>query len=148
MGPATPATAVSRWTPRARSSPRPGDPVLSDGGAPLSVDPTKGAPLIGADGTITQGKQTAGKIGVVSFASQAALQKDGGGYFENVSNLGAQPAQSTKIEQGMVESSNVNPIAQITRLIEVSRAYEQIANIMDGNSSLYSDAIQRLGKVN
>jgi len=42
----------------------------------------------------------------------------------------------------------VNPIAQITRLIEVSRAYEQIANIMDGNSSLYNEAVQRLGKVN
>jgi flagellar basal-body rod protein FlgF len=125
-----------------------GDPVLGDGGSPVTIDPTKGAPLIGPDGTITQGKQTAGKIGVVRFSSQAALQKDGGGYFENVSNLSAQPAQDTKIEQGMVESSNVNPITQITRLIEVSRAYEQIANIMDGNSSLYSEAIQRLGKVN
>lgn len=125
-----------------------GDPVLSDGGAPLALDPTKGAPLIGADGTITQGNQTAGKIGVVRFASQAALQKDGGGYFENVSNIASQPAQGSKIEQGMVESSNVNPIAQITRLIEVSRAYEQIANIMDGNGSLYNEAIQRLGKVN
>ena len=70
------------------------------------------------------------------------------GYFENVSNLGSQPAQDTKIEQGMVESSNVNPITQITRLIEVSRAYQQISNIMDGNGSLYEQAIQRLGKVN
>ena len=125
-----------------------GDPVLSDGGAPLSIDPTKGPPLFGPDGTVTQGKQIAGKIGVVRFASQSALQKDGGGYFENVSNLGSQPAQDTKVEQGMVESSNVNPIAQITRLIEVSRAYEQIANIMDGKSSLYNEAVQRLGKVN
>ncbi len=125
-----------------------GDPVLGDGGAPVSIDPTKGPPLIGADGTISQGAQTSGKIGVVRFASPSALKKDGGGYFENVSNLGSQPAQDTKIEQGMVESSNVNPITQITRMIEVSRAYQQISNIMDGNGSLSEQAIQRLGKVN
>jgi flagellar basal-body rod protein FlgF len=122
-----------------------GDPVLGDGG-PLTVDPTKGPPLIGPDGTVVQGKQSVGKISVVRFASLSALQKDGGGYFENVSNIGSQPAQDTKVEQGMVENSNVNPITQITRLIEVSRAYEQISNIMDGNSSLYNEAIQRLGK--
>lgn len=125
-----------------------GDPVLSDGGSPVSVDPTKGALLIGPDGTVTQRNQIAGKIGVVRFASLAALQKDGGSYYQNVSNIGSQAAPDTKIEQGMVESSNVNPVSQITRLIEVSRAYEQISNIMDGNSSLYNEAIQRLGKVN
>jgi flagellar basal-body rod protein FlgF len=126
-----------------------GDPVLSDGGAPISIDPTKGAPLIGEDGTVTQGgAQIAGKIGVVRFASLSALQKQGDGYYANVSNLGSQPATDTKIQQGMIEDSNVNSITQITRLIEVSRAYQQIANIMDQTGSVYDESIQRLGKVN
>ena len=125
-----------------------GDPVLADGGSPVALDPTKGEPLIAEDGTISQKGQVVGKIGVVRFASQGALQKAGGGYFQNVSNLAPQPAQDTKIAQGMIEGSNVNPISQITRLIEVSRAYEQVANMMDQTSSLSDQSIQRLGKVN
>lgn len=125
-----------------------GDPVLSDGGSPITIDPTQPTPVIGADGTVTQGSLVAGRIGVVSFASLAALQKSGHGYYQNVSNIAAQAAPSTKVEQGMVENSNVNPINQITRLIEVSRAYEQISNIMTQTGSAYDEAIQRLGKVN
>jgi flagellar basal-body rod protein FlgF len=125
-----------------------GDPVLSEGGSPIAIDPTKPPPLIGQDGTVTQGQQIAGKIGVVNFTSLTALQKVGGGYYQNVSNIGSQAAPSTKVEQGMIENSNVNPITQITRLIEVSRAYEQIANIMTQTGSVYDESIQRLGKVN
>ncbi|HUO21035.1 MAG TPA: flagellar basal-body rod protein FlgF [Caulobacteraceae bacterium] len=125
-----------------------GDPVLSDGGSPIVIDPTKPAPVIGEDGTVAQGLQVVGKIGVVRFASLSALQKQGGGYYQNVSNIGPQPATDTKIQQGMIEDSNVNPITQITRLIEVSRAYQQVANLMDTSGSVYDEAIQRLGKVN
>jgi flagellar basal-body rod protein FlgF len=125
-----------------------GDPVLSDGGSPITIDPTKPPPAIGADGTISQGGAVVGRVGVVRFASLSALRKQGGGYFQNVSNIGSQPATDTKIQQGMIEDSNVNPITQITRLIEVSRAYQQIANLMDQTGSVYDESIQRLGKVN
>ena len=124
-----------------------GDQVLSDGGAPIALDPTKPSPMIGPDGTVVQGNQIAGKIGVVRFTSLTALQKSGGGYLQNVSNATAQPATSTRIQQGMVESSNVNSVTQMTRLIEVSRAYQQIANMMDQTGSVYDESIQRLGKV-
>jgi flagellar basal-body rod protein FlgF len=125
-----------------------GDPVMGDGGSAITLDPTKGPPLIGADGTVSQNGQPVGKIGVVRFASNAALQKSGGGYYQNSSNLAAQPAPDTKIEQGMVESSNVEPISQMARLMAVSRAYEQVANMMDQTGALSEQAIQRLGKVN
>jgi flagellar basal-body rod protein FlgF len=125
-----------------------GDPVLSDGGSPITLDPTKPPPSIGPDGTIAQGGSVIGKIGVVRFASLAALQKAGGGYFQNVSNIGSTPAPDTKIQQGMIEGSNVNPIQQISQMIEVSRAYEQISNMMNQTGSIYDESIQRLGKVN
>ena len=49
--------------------------------------------------------------------------------------------------QGMIETSNVQPIAQITRLIEVSRAYESIAHMMDQTADLSGQTIDRLGRV-
>ena len=47
----------------------------------------------------------------------------------------------------MLEGSNVNPILEITRMIEVSRAYEQIAKMMDANADLSRSAVERLGRV-
>ena len=125
-----------------------GHSVLNASGSEITLDPNQPAPTIGEDGNISQGPGSIGKIGVVRFASQGALQKAGGGYYQNVSNLGSQPAPDTKIEQGMIEGSNVNSITQITRLIEVSRAYEQISSMMDQTGSLSEQSIQRLGKVN
>jgi flagellar basal-body rod protein FlgF len=48
----------------------------------------------------------------------------------------------------MTENSNVDPIQQMTQLIAVSRAYEQVANMMSQTGSLADESIQRLGKVN
>ncbi len=53
-----------------------------------------------------------------------------------------------KIEQGMIENSNVDPIQQMTKMVAVSRAYEQVANMMSQTGSLSDESIQRLGKVN
>jgi flagellar basal-body rod protein FlgF len=48
----------------------------------------------------------------------------------------------------MIENSNVDAIQQMTRMIAVSRAYEQVAGMMDQTGSTSDEAIQRLGKVN
>ena len=123
-----------------------GDTVLGDGGA-ITLDPLKGAPSISADGTVSQQGQTVGKIALVNFSSLAALSKDGNGLYSNSSNLQPQPTTTAQIRQGMLEQSNVQGITQITRLIEVSRAYENISQMMDQTAQLSSSAIDRLGKI-
>ena len=123
-----------------------GDPVQGDGGD-IVLDPTKGPPKVASDGTVSQQNQQVGKISVVTFASLSALTKEGDGYYGNDSNLQPQPADGALVRQGMLESSNVEPITQITRLIQVSRAYENIANMMDQTSQLSSSAVDRLGKL-
>jgi flagellar basal-body rod protein FlgF len=123
-----------------------GDPVQGDGGD-IVLDPLKGSPKVAADGTVSQENQTVGKIGVVTFSSLSALAKDGDGYYRNDSNLQPQAAPDALVRQGMLESSNVEPITQITRLIQVSRAYESIANMMDQTGQLSSSAVDRLGKL-
>jgi flagellar basal-body rod protein FlgF len=124
-----------------------GDAVLDSGGAEITLDPTKGRPMLGQDGTISQQGQIVGKIGVVRFASLSALSKDGNGVYRNDSNLQPQPATDARLMQGMLETSNVQPIEQISRLIEVSRAYESIAHMMDATADLSGQTIDRLGRV-
>ena len=123
-----------------------GSAVQGDSGD-IVIDPQKGPPRIAADGTVSQGNQTVGKLALVTFSSLTALAKDGNGLYRNVSNLQPQPADKSHVRQGMLESSNVEPITQITRLIEVSRAYENIANMMDQTGQLSTQAVDRLGRV-
>jgi flagellar basal-body rod protein FlgF len=126
-----------------------GDPVLSNGGQPIRIDPTKTAPTISHDGTISQDGVIAGKVGVFKVADRAQLDKTEGGVFDPTTN-GQTPTVDTKttVEQGMIENSNVDAIQQMTRMIAVSRAYEQVSNMMDQTSSTSDESIQRLGKVN
>jgi flagellar basal-body rod protein FlgF len=130
-----------------------GDPVQSASGGAILIDPLKSPPLIASDGTITQtdprtGTSTvAGKIGVVSFANRSGLQKIGNGQYANVSNLPSQPAKGVVVIQGSLENSNVNSVLEMTRMIAVSRAYEQIANMMSQTGDTSDQSIQRLGHV-
>ncbi len=129
-----------------------GDPVLDASGSPISLSVSGGPASIAADGTISQAlpgqaqSQIVGKLGVVSFASLSALSKAGNGLY---TNNGAAPSPSTKsmIHQGMLESSNVQPILQVTDLIRISRAYDQLSSVMNNTADLSSRSIQRLGSV-
>jgi len=124
-----------------------GDPVQGTGGD-ITLDPKKGAVSIGDNGVISQAGVAVGKLSVVTFDSLAALSKDGGNNYRNDSNLTPQPSTTALVKQGMLEASNVQPITQITRLIEINRAYDAIASMMSSTASLSSNAIQRLGAVN
>ncbi|HUZ12681.1 MAG TPA: flagellar basal-body rod protein FlgF [Caulobacteraceae bacterium] len=122
-----------------------GDPVQGDGGT-IVIDPTKGAVSISATGIVSQAGQTVAKLALVSFADLSALSKDGSGLYSNVSNLTPTPAAGALVRQGMLEGSNVEPVVQITRLIEISRAYEAVTNLINATSALSKTAIQQLGQ--
>jgi flagellar basal-body rod protein FlgF len=125
-----------------------GNPVLDEGGGEITVDPLLGPVSIGKDGTMSQGAVRVGKIGVVLADDLAALRKDGDNLYRNTSNTTLQQAPSAIVHQGMLESSNVQSVVQITKLIEVQRAYESMAKMMDNTAELTRSAVERLGKAN
>jgi len=128
-----------------------GDAVQGASGD-IVLDPSKGAVSVSATGVVSQGigntSQVVGQLTPVTFSDLSALQKDGDNLFENTSNLTPQPASSALIQQGMLEGSNVNPLLQMTRLIQVSRAYDAISNMMNNTADLSNRTIQRLGATN
>jgi flagellar basal-body rod protein FlgF len=124
-----------------------GNAVLQGGGQPIQVDPTKTTPQIAHDGTVSQDGQVLGKIGVFTVADRSALTKTGGGLYDP----GAQTPTTdpnTAVQQGMIETANVDAIQQMTRMISVSRAYEQVTSMMDATGTASDQSIQRLGRVN
>jgi len=125
-----------------------GDPVADDGGGQIVLDPLKGEVTVAADGTVSQGTDRVAKIGVYQFANLGALEKTGDNLYKNSSNQQPTPATAAKVRQGMLEGSNVNSILEITRMIEVSRAYEQTSQMMSSQADLSRNSVARLGRVN
>jgi flagellar basal-body rod protein FlgF len=137
--------------PQGRLTTQSGDPVLDASGSPITLNPQGSPPLVGRDGTITQkiagqvDEQVIGKIAVVRFDSLSALSKDGKGLYSNNSSSSPTPAPDAAVQQGMLETSNVQPVLQITDLIRIQRAYESINQMISNTSDLSKTAIERLG---
>ncbi|MFD1510108.1 flagellar hook-basal body complex protein [Lacimonas salitolerans] len=96
--------------------------VLDAGGAPIFVPPDAGALGISADGTISSDGQPLGQIGLFRPADPNSLIREDGVMFR--SEDGIEPVEEARILQGFLEGSNVDPLGQIARMIEVQRAYE------------------------
>jgi flagellar basal-body rod protein FlgF len=130
-----------------------GDVVQGATGGAIVLNPQGGAPLIAQDGTVSQsvpGQQAetvVGKIGVVRFDSLSALTKQGDGLYVNTSSSTPQAARDAHLHQGMLETSNVQPIIQITDLIRITQAYQSISNLISTTSDLSNQSVQRLGAI-
>ncbi len=122
-----------------------GHAVLGDGGE-IVLDTTLGEPAVAADGTISQNGETVGRLSVVRFDALGVLEKSGDGLYRNSSNAVAVEAPDARVRQGMLEGSNVNPILEITNLIEIQRAYESVARMIENSNDLSRRAVERLGR--
>ncbi len=125
-------------------STRDGRPVLNTAGAPIVFDPQGAPPRIDTDGTVRVGGAEVGRIAAVAFPAPDALEKVGDNLF--AANGQASGEADGAIIQGAREASNVRPILEMTRLIEISRAYEQAARIVKNGDDLRKSAIDRLGR--
>jgi len=61
-------------------------------------------------------------VGLFALEDGAKLSREGGTRFSSDGDL--VPADDASVAQGFLEASNVNPLSEIARLIEVQRAYE------------------------
>ncbi|MEQ1944664.1 flagellar basal-body rod protein FlgF [Mesorhizobium sp. VNQ89] len=120
--------------------------VLDAGGAPIQLDPRNGPPRAGADGSLRQGDNLVGALGLFNF--------DPGPNFTRFGNSGIVPKGEPDpvvdridagVAQGFLEESNVNPMMEITRLIMVQRAFENGAALLRDSESSYDEAIKTLG---
>jgi flagellar basal-body rod protein FlgF len=122
---------------------RDGNPVLTDGG-PLVLQPNESKISIAADGTISTNQGVRGKLKIVDFANTSELKKIGETLFEGQN---PQAATLPRVVQGQIEKSNVKAVLEISRLIEVGRTYQNIANWMSNVDDLRRNAIEKLGQV-
>lgn len=121
-----------------------GRAVLSSGGSPIVFDPQGESPSIGRDGVIRVAGVEVSRVGVAAFAAPEALTKVGDNLWD-AQGQAQQPFEGIVV-QGALEGSNVRPVIELTRLIEISRAYQAAAKIVSGADELRQRAIERLGR--
>ncbi len=113
--------------------------VLDAGGAPVFVPPDITDPGISPDGTLSDGDRPLAQIGIVRPIEGADLLREDGVMFR--AEGGVAPAPEARILQGFLEASNVDPIGQIARMIEVQRAYEMGQSFLDAENERMMNAL-------
>lgn len=107
-----------------------GDPVMGQNNQPIILPLEDGQVTVASDGTVSTDDGTvAGKLRVVRFDDPTQLTPLGGGLF----NTDQPPTEVLRptIEQGMLESSNVEPIIEMEQMIRVHRAYDSARALFD-----------------
>lgn len=121
--------------------------VLDSAGQPINIaDPSAGMVTIGRNGTVMQGNDVLGRLGLVDFEDHTQLRKAGQSTFQLIGNARRIPA-SAEVLGGNVEASTVSPIASLTNMIEVSRAYELNARMISLQDETLGMATTRIGRV-
>jgi len=131
-----------------------GDPVLGVGG-PIQFQNTDHDISIGEDGTITvregasaTSDSTRGQLQLAHFDNASQLQKQGSSLFLAPPGVTPQPAPLTvRVVQGSIEQSNVSAVSEMTRMVEITRTYEQIASILQQQNAQRSAALDKLSAV-
>ena len=97
-----------------------GNPVLGTGG-PILVDTEAGPVTIGANGKVWVDGSEVDTLQVVTFPAGSPPAKAGGNLFDGT---GDTPVETPRLVSGAVEKSNVSPILEMSRMIEIARGYE------------------------
>jgi len=121
-----------------------GNAVMGEQGV-ITMPP--GPVSISSDGTISSNGAVTGKLKVVEFPAGTELTNVGNTLLSAPANT-ATPATQSSVRQGMLESSNVNPIIGMVQLVTAQRSAEMMQRALSMfNSEIDKTATQDLPKV-
>ncbi|MGF7177528.1 flagellar basal-body rod protein FlgF [Azospirillum doebereinerae] len=123
-----------------------GHPVLDDGRRPITINSDTSTVSIAADGLVSADGNVVARLGLSRFDNPQALTQTGDLLFEAGNGVEPRPAPDTRLVQGKIEQSNVQGIAEIGRMMDLTRDYQAVTRMVDDGQDLLRTAINRLGK--
>jgi len=121
-----------------------GQAVLSTGGAPIFFSPQDTNITIAADGTISTNNGQLGQVRVVRFEDQQQLEYEAGGLWN--SEQAPQDVPRPQVVQGALESSNIQPVLEISHMITVQRSYEGVKAFIEAEDQRQKKMIDQLSR--
>lgn len=123
-----------------------GFPVLDSGGTPIMIDPDGGPVTIARDGTIAQGVNQVGQLGLFDIASDAKLERFGNsGVIPDKPATAALDFVTVGFQQGFVEGSNVDPLSELTQMMMATKTFQNVSSLIQDSESSVQNAIRTLG---
>lgn len=115
-----------------------GQTLMGDGGE-ITIPPTAKYVSIAEDGTVTTDKGKVGKIGIfkVQDLKNLVFSPDGNFISKEEPVIVDKPA----VFQGFVEESNVSPIEQTIKLIEITRLFQQAQKFIEDQAKRVSQVM-------
>ena len=134
-----------------------GLPVLDSNDEPIVITEADGQINVTQAGLVTGDIGDIAELRIVTFNDLQRLWKAGGGLY----NTGDAPIELTgtqdrdeirvdielEVNQGVFTVSNVQGIKEMTRMMDVVRAYTSTANMLKTNHDLQRTSVEKLGKV-
>jgi flagellar basal body rod protein FlgG len=88
-----------------------------------------------------------GQLQLAHFDNAGPLQKEGSSLFSAPPGVTPQPPQNVRVVQGAIEQSNVNAVAEMARMVEITHAYESIAALLQQETTMRTTALDKLAAV-
>jgi flagellar basal-body rod protein FlgF len=122
-----------------------GDVLLSDDDRPIIVPEGTKHIEVERNGTVLADQHVIGAIKAYIFQDEQRLVPEGHNLFSSEEVPVA--SENAEILQGMVEQSNINPIHEMTKMIEILRRYQEIQYAMNSHKERQDDSTDRLVKI-
>ena len=119
-----------------------GNAVLDSNGKPVQLSSTDTQITVAGDGTISSENGQLGKIGIVQPNDAMQLSAEGNTLFR--ANSPTAPVAAPGIVQGTVEASNVQPVLEVTRMMDGERQFQFIVQFIQAESDRQQSVIDRL----
>jgi flagellar basal-body rod protein FlgF len=119
-----------------------GNAVLDTNGKPIQIPPTDTQVTIAGDGSVFTENGPVGKIGVVQPADPMKMRAEGATNF--VSDAATSPVTSARIEQGAIEESNVQPVLEVTRMMDNERQFQFVTQLVQAEGDRQQSTIDKL----
>ncbi len=120
-----------------------GETVLGDGDQPIKLNTSAQQFSTASDGTIYSDNDRSGRVRVVQRRDNTPLSRTGTGAFrltpDNIEEI-----RDFTIHGGRIEGANVNPIMEMTSLIETSRHFEMLQQLLQMEDQRQNDIIDKL----
>ena len=122
-----------------------GDPLLSAGGNPFFLSPEDTKVTISRNGNVSTNNGELGQIRLVNFDAPQKLLRMADEYFS--SEATPLDVESPEVEQGMLEGSNVKPILEMAKLIEINRRYDSTRKFIEREDERVRSMLREYGQI-
>jgi flagellar basal-body rod protein FlgF len=120
-----------------------GQKIATAGGGSIVIPPNSQYVKITQSGQVMTERGSIGQLMVVGFASEQDMIAQGNGLYDNTTDQPT-PVTNPSVIQGALEGSNVNPVLEMTKMLNVSRAYESTMQMMSDEHDREKSMIEQL----